>query len=358
MKAIILAGGGGTRLYPLSTPEKPKQFHSLVSDQTLFQDTLDRLSFLEPEDIFVATNASYVHYIENQAPKIPKENIIVEPSMQNTAPCLGLAAAIIEKRLGKNDTTDDTINRTGKNDTDGNLPNTRKSATGTDNPSGTSETTASPDNLSGTDTTATDEVMAVIYSDHLIKNKDQFEKSLKIAEQIALSESTLNIIEVPALTPNTNLGYVHLGPKWNTIDDTDIYEIQNFTEKPNLEKAKEFVASGTYAWNTGIYVWKASTLLQKFAVHAKDTYEKLKKIQASLDTPEEQQTIAEIYPTFQKISIDYAIMEKMPPKEIRIILSDLGWSDIGTWETLFAELRETGRHEKIEELEKVRESHA
>lgn len=300
MKAVILAGGGGTRLHPLSTPSKPKQFHSLFSDQTLFQETLDRLSFLEPEDIFVATNASYAHYIETQAPKIPKENIIIEPALRDTASCIGFAAAIIEHRFGKN------------------------------------------------------EVMAIIYSDHLVKNKDQFEKSLKIAEQVALSESTLNIIEVPALTPNTNLGYVKLGKKWNTIDETDIYEIQNFTEKPTLEKAKEFVESKTYAWNTGIYVWKASTLLKKLALHAPDTYEKLKKIQDSLGTKEEERAIVAIYPTLQKISIDYAVMEKVYPKEIRIILSDLGWSDIGTWETLFAELKESGKHEKITELEKLK----
>jgi len=317
MKAVILAGGGGTRLWPLSTPEKPKQFHSLVSDKTLLQDTFDRLSFLEPEDIFVATNESYAHYIESQLPEIQKENIIIEPALRDTASCIGFAATIINNRFGK------------------------------------------------------DEVMAIIYSDHLIKNKQQFEESLRIAEQIAKSESTLNIVEVPALTPNTGLGYVHLGPKWNTIDDTDIFEIKNFTEKPDLETAKKFVESGEYAWNTGIYVWKASTLLEKFAIHAQDTFEKFQKIDSALTTSTSNSTsensnpftdqkvtsvIAEVYPTLQKISIDFAIMEKVSPKEIRIILSNLGWSDIGTWDTLFAELEETGKHDKITELEKIKNS--
>lgn len=297
MKAVILAGGGGTRLWPLSTPEKPKQFHSLVSEKTLLQETIDRVSFLEPEDIFIAINESFLHYIEKQAPNIPKENIIIEPALRDTASCIGFAATIINNRFGE------------------------------------------------------DEVMAIIYSDHLIKNKQQFEESLRIAEQIAASESTLNIVEVPALSPNTGLGYVHLGPKWHTIDDTDIYEIKNFTEKPDLETAKKFVESGDYAWNTGIYVWKASTLLKKFALHAPDSYEKLMKIDSVLGTSAEQATIAETYPTLQKISIDFAIMEKVDPKEIRIILSNLGWSDIGTWDTLFAELHETGREEKIKELE-------
>ena len=310
MKAVILAGGGGTRLWPLSTPEKPKQFHSLVSDKTLLQDTFERLSFLEPRDIFVATNASYANYIESQLPEISKENIIIEPALRDTASCIGFAATIINNRFGK------------------------------------------------------DEVMAIIYSDHLIKNKRQFEESLRIAEQIAKSESTLNIVEVPALTPNTGLGYVHLGDKWNTIDDTDIFEIKNFTEKPDLETAKHFVESGQYAWNTGIYVWKASTLLEKFAIHAPDSYEKLMKIDSALTAftstsknsnpftdPTVSSVITETYPTLQKISIDFAIMEKVDPKEIRIILSNLGWSDIGTWDTLFAELRETGREEKIKELE-------
>jgi mannose-1-phosphate guanylyltransferase len=278
MKAVILAGGGGTRLWPLSTPEKPKQFHKFTSEKTLYQEALDRLDFLDSKDIYIATNEKYLHYIKDQSPSIPKENIILEPALRDTASCIGLAAAIIEKNHGP------------------------------------------------------DEIMAVIYADHLIKNKTEFQKALQIAEKIALQENTLNIVEVPANTPNTNYGYVHLGEKHSEIDGIKAFKVQNFTEKPDLKTAEEFVASGEYLWNTGIYVWKASTLMEKFAKHAPETHKRLTQIQA---LPE---TLETIYPTLEKISIDYAIMEKIDPEEIRIIQADLDWSDIGSFETIYEEL--------------------
>ena len=278
MKAVILAGGGGTRLWPLSTPEKPKQFHKLTSEKTLYQEALDRLDFLDPKDIYIATNEKYLHYIKDQSPSIPEENVILEPALRDTASCIGLAAAIIEKNHGP------------------------------------------------------DEVMAILYADHLIKNKIEFQKALQIAEQVALQENTLNIIEVPASNPNTNYGYVHLGEKHSEIDGIKIFKVQNFTEKPDLKTAEEFVKSGEYLWNTGIYVWKAGTLMEKFATHTPNTHKKLAQIQ------ELPATLEATYPTLEKISIDYAIMEKVDPSEIRIIQADLNWSDIGSFEAIYKEL--------------------
>lgn len=286
MKAIILAGGFGTRLYPLSTTKKPKQFLELIGKGTLFQQTVARLSFLEPEDIYVATNRDFVGFVKEQAPEIPSENILVEPAMRNTATCIGYAAMKIF----------------------GEFP---------------------------------DEVMAVIYADHLVRDTREFADKLQAAEKLAREENTLNIIEVKAESPNTKLGWVRIGKLLRKIDGVEVYEFKEFKEKPNLETAEEYLADGNYLWNTGFYVWRVEKILEKYKQHHKDCYEKLLRGE---------------YETCENISIDYAIMEKVDPSEVRIIPAVLGWSDIGTWETLFAELEKNGDFQRIEKFKKIRDS--
>lgn len=291
MKAVILCGGTGTRLWPLSRLEKPKQFQKLASDRTLFQEAVERLNFLEKEDIYISTNSEFVKIVQEQAPQIPLENIIVEPALRDTASCIGLAAAIIAK----------------------NHPN---------------------------------EVMAVIYADHLIKDQDEFECKLRAGEQIARDEHTLNIIEVKAKFPNVNLGYVKIGEMIKKIeqdnhDPVEVYAFERFIEKPDLETAKKFLQSYKYLWNTGLYVWEVSTILRAYETHLPDTHARLMKIQAAYGEANQTQVLTQEYPECEKISIDYAIMEKVNPSEVRIIPADLGWSDIGTWQSLHDELSET-----------------
>ncbi|MFA6917993.1 MAG: sugar phosphate nucleotidyltransferase [Candidatus Gracilibacteria bacterium] len=281
MKAVILAGGSGTRLWPLSTKDCPKQFHKIASNKTMIEDTIDRIDFLKKSDIYLSINKNHLKLVKKLCPGIPSKNIIIEPAMRDTASGIGLAAAIIAKRYPK-------------------------------------------------------EVMAVIYADHVISNKKEFQKSLKIAEKLALKEDTLNIIEVPATEPNTNYGYVKLGKLNKKIDNTEIYNLDCFVEKPDLKKAKEFLKSGKYLWNTGLYVWKAATLLENYKKFLPDTYKKLEKMMTKYDTKDQNKTLNSLYPTLEKISIDYAIMEKVPPTKIRIIKTkNLGWSDVGTWETVW-----------------------
>lgn len=266
LKIVILAGGAGTRLWPMSTKEKPKQFQALVSDKTMLQETFKRVSFVAPENIYVATNAEYVHFIREQLPEIPEENIIAEPCLRDTAPCIGLAATMIAKK----------------------------------------------------DPQA---IMSVIYADHLVRDEEEFRTKLEKAAELAEAENTLNIIEVRAKAPNTNLGYVRIGKQ---IEE-DVYEFIEFKEKPDLTTAEQFISSGDYLWNTGFYVWKVARILDEFKKHLPNTYPHLS---------------FEEYEQCEKISIDYGIMEKVDPADVRIISADLGWSDIGTWATLYEELAE------------------
>lgn len=281
MKAVILAGGGGTRLWPLSTPDRPKQFQKLVSDKTMLEETVERLDFLQPEDIYIAINEKHLALVRELCPNIPKKNIIIEPALRDTAPCIGFASTIIAKR----------------------------------HPG---------------------EVMAIIYADHLIKNKAEFQAKLKLAEKLAKDKNTLNIIEVEATEPNINYGYVKLGPVVEEIDNTKIYQLDSFKEKPNLETAKQFLEDGNYLWNTGLYVWKADTILEYYQKFQPATYEKLQKIVS--DNGEISEENLSLYETLEKNSLDYAIMEKIDPSTVRIIKADLGWSDIGSFKAIWEEL--------------------
>jgi mannose-1-phosphate guanylyltransferase len=288
MKAVILAGGTGSRLWPLSRKDKPKQFQKLISDQTMLQDTISRLDFLKKSDIYVSTNAEYLQTVKEQVKdRIPSSNIIVEPDLRDTAPCIGLAATYLAKK----------------------------------NPR---------------------DVMAIIYADHLIQNKKEFINKLKIAEKLARNENTLNIIEVKAKFPNVNLGYVKLGKMLKTIDGADIYAFERFTEKPDLETARKFLQSYKYMWNTGLYVWRIDTILKNFKKYQPKTYGQLMKIQKSIGTKNEADALKRFYPACEKISIDYGIMEKVDRKEVRIIPAELGWSDVGTWESIYEELHPKG----------------
>lgn len=250
----------------------------------MLQDTLARMDFLKPQDIYVSTNAEYETVVREQTKgKIPSSNIILEPALRDTAPSIGLAATYLAKKHPK-------------------------------------------------------EVMAIIYADHLIQKKDEFIKKLKVAERLAKEENSLNIIEVKAKFPNVNLGYVKIGKMLKEMNGIEIFAFEKFTEKPDLKTAISFLNSYKYLWNTGLYVWRIDTILNKFKKHLPHTYSNLQKIQKSIGTKNEKAVIQKLYPLCDKISIDYGIMEKIDPKEVRIIPAELGWSDVGTWDSIFSEL--------------------
>jgi len=277
MKFVILAGGSGKRLWPLSTLKQPKQFQSFLSEKTLFQQAIERVSFLNPEDIYIATNQDLIHHVKEQAPQIPLENIIIEPSCRDTAAAMSFATKYIANKHGE------------------------------------------------------DETISMISSDHLIKNPAEFQATIQYAHQLAAKNDKITIVEVKASSPNPNFGYAKIGEHVKTENNIEVYELDHFTEKPNLELAKEYVQSYKYLWNTGLYTWKAKTLFNLLKKFSPETYNILNQIT-------DFSNCLETYNQFPKISIDYALIEKMPSHDIWIIPADLGWSDIGNWETLYEEL--------------------
>lgn len=296
LQVLILAGGTGTRLWPASRQNSPKQFQTLVGRKTLFQLAVTRAKKItKTSNIFVATNSKFTKTVCKQAPQIPKKNIISEPAFRDTATCLGYAATVLESR----------------------------------NPGG---------------------VMAVIYADHLIQDEDELSRKIRAAAEVARSEK-LAIVEIKSEYPATQLGWVQVKrskksevrsqkacpPKpWRRrVLGEEVLELKRFVEKPNLENAKKFHASKDYFWNTGLYVWRTDILLDKFCLHLPGTFKRLKRISSNL---ENKKIIEKEYSACQKISIDYGIMEKVPTKEVAILPAKLGWSDVGTWGSLKNEL--------------------
>jgi mannose-1-phosphate guanylyltransferase len=283
-----MAGGSGTRLWPISRKNKPKQFQPIIGKKTMLQETIARLNFLDKKDIFISTNEEYLHTVKKQAKGlVPPQNIFVEPALRDTAPGIGLAAVYLAAASGKK---------------------------------------------------KTDEVMAVIYADHLIRDKGEFRKKLKVAEKLAREEDTLNIIEVKAKYPNVNLGYVKIGRMLKEKDGCEIYEFERFTEKPDITRARKFLQSYKYLWNTGLYVWKIETILSEYRKFLPKTAKILDRIRHAIGTAQEKSTLRKLYPLCEKISVDYGIMEKTDPSKVRIVPAELEWSDVGTWESIYEEL--------------------
>lgn len=279
MKVIIRAGGVGTRLWPYSRKDRPKQFHAMVGDRTMLQEAVDRIGpLVGPGDLFVSTGVNLVSLVCEQVPDLPAECLIVEPALRNTGPAVGLECALLEARF----------------------------------PGCT---------------------VASLGSDAHIGRPDEFCRLLRVAGA-ALEETpdTLFTIGVVPTRVETGYGHIRKGEVLKRVEAEPVYAVEAFTEKPDEARARAYTESGQYLWNSNMFVWKAGTVLDLFRRFEPEIYEILMQIQRAVGTPEEAGTIAREYPKMAEVAVDYAILERA--ERVATLEADIDWSDIGSWGAL------------------------
>ncbi len=275
--AVIIAGGSGTRLWPLSRKSQPKQALKLIGNRTMFQHAVDRLAPLfRPERIFVGTNAELTALLQPQAPDIPAENFIVEPSGRDSGPAAGLAAVHLIHR-------------------------------------------------------DPDAIMVLLTADHFIVDVEQFRSVLAAAADVA-SDGTIVTLGIKPAGPDTRFGYIELGEGKQIVDGFRVYASAGFREKPDLKTAQLFVDGGRHVWNSGMFVWRADRLMAEFERQMPESYAALKKIEAAIGAPEAHAVLEAEWPNLRRVSIDYGVMEHAD--RVSVIPVDIGWSDIGSWGAL------------------------
>ena len=283
--AVIIAGGSGTRLWPLSRKSQPKQALKLIGDRTMFQHAVDRLSPLfPPERIFVGTNGELASLLRPQAPAIPADNFIVEPSGRDSGPAAGLAAIHLVHR-------------------------------------------------------DPDAVMVMLTADHYIVDVEQFRLVLAAAAEVA-NDGAIVTLGIKPAGPDTRFGYIELGRAQQILDGFRVYESAGFREKPDLKTAQAFFDGGRHVWNSGMFVWRADRLLAEFERQLPETYHALKGIEAALGGAGAQVVLEAEWSKIRRVSVDYGIMEHA--NRVSVIPVDIGWSDIGSWGALLDVLPHDG----------------
>lgn len=288
LTAIIMAGGSGERFWPLSTPEKPKQLLNIFSDKTMIRETVDRiLPIIDRENIFIATNELQAEAVINELQDIPKENIIIEPAFKDTAAAIGYTSLIIETRLKDKLKDDEKIE------------------------------------------------VVVLASDHLIRKENEFRDIVKLGAKEASENGVIVTLGIKPNKPETGYGYIEVKED-NVLALNEVYKVRRFREKPNLETAESYVASGKYLWNSGMFIFTTETIFKNFDVLMEehtDVFNSIrKKIDKNISGIKLTDVVRKDFNNFEKISIDFGIMEYS--KNIRVIPVDIDWNDIGSFNAL------------------------
>ncbi|MCX8028976.1 MAG: mannose-1-phosphate guanylyltransferase [Brevinematales bacterium] len=276
---VIMAGGRGERFWPKSRRNYPKQFLNLIGDKSMLQYAYERaLDIVDKNRIFIVTSSDLVNLVEEQIPKIPQSNIIIEPLPKNTAPAIGLAATYIRKYFG-------------------------------------------------------DYTMFVMPSDHYVDDLNKFYDVVEAGFEAAEKYLSLITLGIKPSRPDTGYGYIEVGNIIDTFFSKNIFEVKRFVEKPNHEKAVEYLSKGKFFWNSGMFIWKVSTILEEISKHMPNLWEALTIIEDAIGKDYESDVIIEEFEKIEGISIDYGVMEKS--KSVLCVKSDFIWDDIGSWSAVY-----------------------
>jgi len=281
MKAVIFAGGAGTRLWPLSRKKSPKQFERIIGEKSTLQLAVDRLRpEFEYKDIYISTNVAYKSTIHKQLPEIPDENYFLEPEKKDVGPAIALVMGILQIKYPH-------------------------------------------------------EPLAILWSDHLVKEVNLFKKILKVAgEHVHKKPNSLVFIAHKPRFASANLGYIHIGKKTHENEFISFYSYEGCKYRPDEKTAAEYFASGKYAWNLGYFVTTPSFIWRAYERFTPSLFDEVKKIVDTYETKEYPAALKKIYSTLEKINFDHAILEKLDKETASVIVEDIGWSDIGAWEAV------------------------
>ncbi len=278
LHVVIMAGGIGVRLWPMSRKTSPKQLLPLITERSLVQETVDRLKGkVDPENVLIITNAAQVEMMVRQLPEIPPGNIVGEPTGRGSAAAVALGAAIVEKK-------------------------------------------------------DPDATMVVLSADHVISPANKFWATVEAAVAAVADGKSLASLGIVPEYPATGFGYIHRGEKVDDHDGIATYNVQRFVEKPHIHTATEYFRSGEFYWNAGIFVWRVSAIMDGFKLYMPELYEAALAIRKSLGTPKTDKVIAEQYAKLQSQTIDYGVMEKA--ENIKVVEAAFQWDDVGSWRGL------------------------
>jgi len=284
--AVILAGGRGTRFWPRSRTNHPKQLLNIIGKGTMLEQTVARLRRLVPPNrIWTVTNVEQYVAVRNQVPKDSRKRVLAEPLGRNTAAAIALAAFHIW-RVAKSDA-----------------------------------------------------MMAVLPADHYIAKPSEYQKIVTTALTVAREPGRMVVLGIPPTRPETGFGYIERMEATIGANQTPVYPVRRFTEKPPLETARRYLAAGNYLWNAGMFFWRVSTFLEELRKHLPQTYGHLKTLAANIGTPKYAAQLRQVYRKLENISVDYAILEKttqgVATPQVFAIPAEVGWSDIGSWEAVY-----------------------